>query len=209
MATVVSCYYIVPSKHAHANYERWIELFMSLPMQTVLFVDHQSHGKLLEKYPETDRRKYIRKEIQEFETSKWSWEQDLTMDEENHKGHSIPLYKIWTEKPFFVEHAAKLNLYNSSHFVWCDIGCFRSADHMARFSTFPSVSKLHPSKIEFLNIEPFTYAEYETTRMVDHRFRTVDRIGGTMFSCPAHLVDCFANIHRSMLTQFDSNRVCK
>jgi hypothetical protein len=68
--------------------------------------------------------------------------------------HSPELYIVWALKQEFVQKAIQRNLYGSTHFVWCDIGCFRSPENLEtplRFAeATPTVTV--PDKITILNI---------------------------------------------------------
>lgn len=207
MATVVSCYYRIASKHSYEKYDAWIRNFMSIHMNTVLFVDEDSHSYLSNLYPETQTRKYIIRPFESFTTSKLSWESDETIDHERRVGHNRKLYMVWNEKPFFMLEALKMNPYCSEYYMWVDMGCFRSEG--MKFPGFPSVSKANLSKIQFLNIEPFSTSEYVNPFMIDERFRYVNRIGGTMFMCPKLLIEKFADVHLGLLRDFQTKGLFK
>ena len=207
MATVVSCYYRIASKHSYNAYDAWIRNFMSIPMNTVLFVDEDSHSYLSSLYPETQTRKYVIRPFEAFTTSKLSWESDENIDHERRDGHNRKLYMVWNEKPFFMLEALKMNPYCSEYYMWVDMGCFRSEG--MKFPGFPSVSKANHSKIQFLNIEPFSTSEYVNPFMIDERFRYVNRIGGTMFMCPKLLIETFADVHLGLLRDFQTKGLFK
>jgi hypothetical protein len=54
----VSAYYIIPSKASNDTYLERIKNFMKIDMQTIVFVDEESHKVLSALYSESDTRKY-------------------------------------------------------------------------------------------------------------------------------------------------------
>jgi len=210
MVTLVSAYYEIPSKKDVSQYHQWIHNFMKLQCQMCIFTDKKSSEWLLANYPETDKRKYIQLEISAFKTSCWDFKKDEFVDHERIIGHNELLYKVWNEKPFFVQHAFQKNFFNCNYYVWCDIGCFRDESMMKYFvNTFPCETKLHPSKIQMLQIVDFTEEDRQNVDNIDDRFRFVNRIGGTMFSLPKHLIIKFAKIHEDMINKFDKQNLFK
>ena len=179
---------------------------MSIPMNTILFVDEDSHLFLSSLYPESQTRKYILRPFEYFTTSSLSWEHDEAVDHEVRVGHNRKLYMIWNEKPFFLLEASKINPYNSDHYMWLDIGSFRSEG--MKFPGFPLITKMNMNKIQLLNIEPFSKGEFVNPHMIDERFRYVNRIGG-MFLCPKILLQRFSDIHFNLLKEFQNKKIFK
>jgi len=208
-ATVVSAYYIIPSKASNDIYMERIKNFMSMNMQTIIFVDEESHKILSALYPESDTRKYSILPIDSFETSKFDWKHDESIDTEKSIGHNEKLYKIWNEKPFFMKKALEINPYKSEYYMWVDIGCFRNASLLKYYTGFPLVSKFNPEKIQFLEINPFTENEKKNTNKINSRFEPVDRIGGTMIASPSKLINKLATLQMGMLKTFDINKIFK
>jgi len=211
MTTLVTAYYEIPSKKSIEQYHQWIKTFMQLECNMIIFTDNKSSEWLCKNYPETSTRKYRLLEISDFTTSKWDYKKDELVDHERCVGHSENLYKVWNEKPFFVKRAVTDNMFKSNMFVWCDIGCFRDESMMKYFQkTFPHTEKLNHAKIQMLQIVPFTQQDREKNyENYDERFRYVNRIGGTMFSSPKHLVNKFCEIHERTIEAFDKNNLFK
>ena len=210
--TLVSCYYEIPSKRPIQQYHEWIENFMKLSCNMVIFTDKKSSEWLFEKFPENERRNYVLLEIDDFKTSQWDYKRDEKLDHEMCVGHSEKLYKVWNEKPFFLQKALELNYYQTGsldHFVWCDIGCFRNTSMMKYFKTFPSSNKLHVSKIQMLQIADFTEDDKNNVYDLDERFKLTNRIGGTMFSVPTNLIATLCQIHENIIDQFDKKTLFK
>ena len=53
------------------------------------------------------------------------WEAQERMDPEQGIGHSRALYTIWGEKTNFLKIVAEENFFQSSYFLWLDIGAVR------------------------------------------------------------------------------------
>ena len=60
-------------------------------------------------------------------TAQEQWSQQESLDPEQSVGHNRDLYIIWNEKTNFMMIAAKLNYFNSSYFLWLDIGAVRQS----------------------------------------------------------------------------------
>ena len=53
------------------------------------------------------------------------WSEQESLDPEQGIGHSRLLYSVWNEKTNFLKIAADNNHFNSSYFLWLDIGAVR------------------------------------------------------------------------------------
>ena len=53
------------------------------------------------------------------------WSEQESLDPEQGIGHSRLLYSVWNEKTNFLKIAADQNHFNSSYFLWLDIGAVR------------------------------------------------------------------------------------
>ena len=148
--TVVSAYYAGAAKHAPAKYARWGRQFMRMQAPLVFFTDHPSAVPGLDTRPE-DTTHVIVKPMDKFYVSTLihDWDTQLTLDPEG--GYrSTHLYKIWLEKPSLVRDAISMNVFDSTHFVWVDYGCFRGDGTAPPWS--PSPAALPPHKMLLLNV---------------------------------------------------------
>ena len=105
--TIVTCFYIIKSKFSAEKYLQWIRNFVFFNFKVVIFCDNQSKQFITNNIPDTkSNEKIIFKllNIADFETSKYNWNNDLSLDPEISIGtnHSIDLYKIWNEKIYFL-----------------------------------------------------------------------------------------------------------
>ena len=53
------------------------------------------------------------------------WSEQERLDPEQGIGHNRLLYTVWNEKTNFLKIAADKNHFNSSYFLWLDIGAVR------------------------------------------------------------------------------------
>ena len=53
------------------------------------------------------------------------WEAQERMDPEQGIGHNRELYTVWSEKTNFMKITADKNFFQSSYFLWLDIGAVR------------------------------------------------------------------------------------
>jgi len=132
--TVVTAFYkFGKSKHSFGEYLSWIQnFFKSVTSPVVCFCENSRILKTLEAthsvvtYIETPM-------VGSFDltTPEWmeKWTKQLEIDPEADI-HSPELYIVWALKQEFVQKAIQRNMYGSTHFVWCDIGCFRSPENL-------------------------------------------------------------------------------
>ena len=209
MATVVSCYYLTSSKHSIAKYMEWIRNFMAMDMKVIIFTNSYSLPALNSLYPETEKRQYKIREINDFYTSRWDWNKEVVMDPEIHVGHNPFLYQIWNEKIFMIADVIKENPYKTDAFAWVDIGCFRNSSQLDRFTGFPNPLKFSLEKISFLQIEPFIGDDYNSLYPVSNRFIHRITLGGTMFAGGADALLKFRDIYRDIIDEADKLNVFK
>jgi Bacterial protein of unknown function (HtrL_YibB) len=204
--TVVTAYYAVKSKFPAETYLNWIRIFMAADLAVVVFGDEPSLALLKAEFPENARRRYRLKPFEQFVTSEWSWETDFDLDEEQSL-HSMELYKIWNEKPFFVRDVVAENPFHTEAFAWVDIGCIRDERSLWPMHGFPDGTKFDLRKVNFLAIEPFTEAESVGLERLDERFRHVVRLGGGIFAGGAAAIERLAAVHHDTIAEAKRLRV--
>jgi hypothetical protein len=140
--TFVSAYYEIPNKHDPKLFQEWVNLFLSLTQaQLVIF----STGKPLEwlrihfpkfYYIDLPFERLITHEL------KPKFEKQWEMDPEKNL-HTMELYMIWNEKPFFVQRAIEKDPFQSTHYCWMDIGMIRDPRLSLLMAEFPRNSGLN------------------------------------------------------------------
>jgi hypothetical protein len=70
------------------------------------------------------------------------WEHQFSIDPIGRYRKSYKLYWIWLSKSYFLTEAIRLNPFDSTHFVWADIGCYRSAALLTTFANTTMIQHL-------------------------------------------------------------------
>ena len=211
--TLVSSYYRIPSKHSHTKYEEWIDNFMMVTAATpcIIYGDYDSFSVLLTKYPASPTRHYELRPFSTFATSRWNWEKEVAADPETAIGHNARLYQVWAEKIFMVADAIRTNPFKTEKFVWCDIGCFRNRAWLPRFTGFPHAPVINADQVSFLQLAPFSAADFTavSTGPLTDRFKDRVTVGGTMFGGGASALLQFRNVYAALLDEADACGVFK
>lgn len=84
---------MVKSKVPHSQYLEWIENFMKLECETIIFGNSESLDAITHHFkPIGDNFKLVYLDMSDFEMSKYNhW--NTSEDVEGHPGHSVELYK--------------------------------------------------------------------------------------------------------------------
>ena len=78
------------------------------------------------------------------------WAEEELKDPEEGIGHNRDLYVVWHEKTNFLKIASDNNFYNSSYFLWLDIGALRHK--VVLKLSFQYLGTQIPSKIKFYQL---------------------------------------------------------
>jgi hypothetical protein len=206
--TIVSCFYIVNSKYPINKYLKWIDNFMNFNFNRVIFCNENSY-KIFEKYGKNNNTIFKILDINDFETSKYDWNNDILQDVAiPYHNHTIDLYKIWNEKIYFVKKTIEINPFNSKYFMWLDIGSFRSKYHniMKNFDKFPNETKFIDNKIILAQIYPFTDVVTNNIQQIDSRFTGQHFLGG-LFAGDSETLLKFENKFTELLKIFKDKNI--
>ena len=162
--TVVSCYYMIKSKHSHRYYQNWIKnFFKTFSGNIVMFTNEETHSLLKEMvdYPD-DKIKYIIKDLYETDIcEKYDtafWENQYKIDNpKKHGGRTKECYIIWNSKFNFLKEAIELNPFKSDKFVWNDIGSLRKRKDI---SNYPNYQKVDSEKLTIVCLNDRFNKEY-------------------------------------------------
>lgn len=172
--TLVSAYYPIKSKHTIDNYLQWIDNFIKLSCNIVIFTSSEMLD-FFHKYKDTKKNlNIINKEIDEFESSKWDEYWNYCYEVDYEKYHSPNLYKIWAEKTFFINQIANTNPFNSEFFFWVDIGCIRDSRYLDIIKDFPNIQKLNifnPDKFFLSSIQDIMKEDENFTNGICNNIR--------------------------------------
>lgn len=129
--TIVTAYFDIPSKRLAQDYLPWIQRFMTLQDNMIIFTSLDQvplFQKLREHQPNTKVIAIALDEthvVRDFGGMDF-WQRQADLDPEKYL-HSKELYVIWNEKGHFLERAMELNPYGSDFFAWVDMGYLRDS----------------------------------------------------------------------------------
>jgi hypothetical protein len=160
VTVVTAFYHFQKSKHTIQEYITWIYNFLiNVDTFIVLFTDNpfcQIVSRMRDEAGLTHKLHIIQKPFDEvkFSSPEWiaTWTKQLEIDSLAHL-HGHELFRVWANKPFFVEEAIQLNPFQSEAFVWCDAGCWRDPT-VARICGpgWPAVQKITPNQMHILTV---------------------------------------------------------
>lgn len=185
--TLVTAYYAIPSKFPSQTYLVWIKNFLeAIPCHLIIYTDETMLPILQSmRTPYLERTKFIVRPFNELYMSRLMnvWQKHKQMDHEHY--HTEYLYILWNEKTKFVMDTIEMNPFKSDYFFWCDIGAFRTPEHLPYLVNFPNpdtVYRLNASQIYILQINPFNETELEKGTLIPiYDFKYDIRVGGGIF----------------------------
>ena len=160
--TVVTAYYKVKSKFSDAQYDEWMQTFLKIPFNLVVYTDQESATRI-KKYRGNLPMHLIIKQFEDLYYYKFYENYKKMYANDPNKKHSPALYVIWAEKIKFVNDAIEKDYYNSDFFVWCDIGTFRDINYFS--DIFPQIKHMVHNKISFGMINDFENHEIQNKLM--------------------------------------------
>lgn len=157
--TLVTAFYPIKSKFPTEQYLKWARNFMKIQAPIVMFTTPELARAFKQLRNDTGPLYMIGVPFEELDAwvlYKDEWIAHHAMDHEK-EYHTPELYAIWAQKAFFVEHAVRLNPYETEYFFWCDIGAFRAETVEKRIlERFPSAAHLSKDSILLSAINPLT-----------------------------------------------------
>jgi glycosyl transferase, family 25 len=157
MATIVSCYYKLKSKHSLDSYKIWINNFLSnITCNIIIFTS----ADLLD-YFNSFNNIYIYiiiKEIEDLEIYKEYidiWDNQWEIDPQKNDRTKYN-YIIWNSKLKFLKDAIKVNPFNTDKFIWNDIGVIRNTKFYNILKYYPDHNQISTDKIDIVLINNFT-----------------------------------------------------
>ncbi|KAL7526673.1 hypothetical protein ACHAWF_001869 [Thalassiosira exigua] len=128
--TIVSAYFRISSKHSSAQYDEWMQNFLGLKDNMVIFTSEDMLAKVsLFRKHARGQTVVIIMSVDDLPLAKLYsesfWQDQLAKDPEKQLHKSYKLFWIWLSKSFFVHEALRLNFFGSDLFMWCDFGSFR------------------------------------------------------------------------------------
>ena len=202
LTIVTNFYYIIKSKFNIAQYVSWMINFFKLKKNIVVFTNKYTFNYLFSKINQP-HIKFVIHEIKDFKINKLvneqQWKKEYNKDPEK-KIHSIDLYKIWNEKPNFLKKSITNNYFNSSYFIYCDIGIFRNDKDIFNYLNWPKINKVKHHKFFLLNVNTFYNNEIENNQLLN--FIYSNRIGGGIYGGQKEYCLTFYNKYYNMINIF-------
>lgn len=196
--TIVTAFYpFETSKHSIQEYARWINNFVTSVNTPIVFFSDEPFCSLIQQMRDeaglSGMLHMIQKPFYEvkFSSPEWiaTWTKQLEIDSLAHL-HGQELFRVWANKPFFVQEAIQLNPFQSDIFVWCDAGCWRDPT-VARVCGpgWPVSEKITPNQMHILTVNsmrPFleqlhsndTWTHERVVREITVRDQAI--VGGTI-----------------------------
>jgi hypothetical protein len=212
--TVVSAFYpLEKSKHGVDRYHRWLQNFCEIPCLLVLYTDAASAEiiRIARKGLES-KTVIIVRPFNSFRMSSPDmmglWQRHHTIDPE--KGiHSPELYAVWAIKQECVRDTIQQNPFNSSWFVWCDVGIQRHAQLQCFYNAFPSICHelCEPGRILFLEVQdiPQAYIDNWRNNQPMHYPTPSVTLGGGCIAGDAAAWNDFGSAYESLIHEFDAH----
>lgn len=208
--TVVTAFFPIRSKFPSDTYMAWAARFMRMRAPVILYTAphlverflglrgfRTGHHGLLEVVPmeATD--------MEMWELYKARWVVHHAKDREA-AYHTPELYAVWANKAFFVADAVRRNPFGSTHFYWCDVGAFRTADPHPSFPSLRRLVELTGDRILMSTVNRLGSAQ-ETERRADGilgDFEHVDRIVGGLWGGSAAACRRFCSAYEAQLLRY-------
>ena len=218
--TVVTSWYRISSKYSTETYLEWINRFLSIPCNLIIFTDTVEDFAV-----KRENVRVIHLDISDFETSKyddyWKYCEHIDIERKSGVNHSVKLYKLWAEKVFLCNRAVKLNPFGTEYFCWCDIGIVRQSDMFPMIYSFPCLLPRiqNKNKIMISQIEPFENSDTcINSNGISNLFLNIDtntscrsviRIQGGFFSGSTVSIAWYAKLYRIELELFVKENVLR
>lgn len=152
--TVVTCYYMIKSKHNYKEYKKWIlNFFLTFNGNIVIFTNNETKKYLdnIINYP-CEKINYIIQELEDTEICKKYngdfWVNQYNLDNpKRHGNRTKENYIIWNSKFNFLKKTIEINPFNSKKFVWNDIGSLREK---LKILSYPNYEKISSDKLDIV-----------------------------------------------------------
>lgn len=208
--TFVSAYYKVPNKYKDRPdvYLEWATNIVRYVRraQFVIFSTGEALTLLQKLAKDNTNIHFVDLPMEQFKTAQYLEKLKQQKDLDPEQGlHTVELYMIWNEKPHFVERAIDLNVYNSTHYCWIDIGCVRDSRLSSVMLDFPNSSSLaylgQKDKMCVLGIKPRNLKYF---KQLDRPFTIYAIAGGFMFGSKSQFkmyIERYRNLFEKCIQQ--------
>mmetsp|Transcript_18990 Transcript_18990/g.31494 ORF Transcript_18990/g.31494 Transcript_18990/m.31494 type:complete len:491 (+) Transcript_18990:148-1620(+) len=137
--TVVTAYFEISSKHKVQDYLAWMSYMLSIDDPMVVFTTPEWVDRVKGfRTHAANRTVIITTQLEDLpiatDFNASLWKHQFQIDPIGKYRKTFKLYWIWLSKTYFLTEAIRLNPFESTHFVWTDIGCFRSKNLLSVFA---------------------------------------------------------------------------
>ena len=128
------------------------------------------------------------------------WSHQESKDPEQGIGHNRDLYTVWGEKTNFLKIAADNNVFNSSYFLWLDIGAVREK----KYNNMRLVRRVPAdSGVLLLSVERFTEEEKKLENGKSFAdFSRAVRLGGGTIGCDQRSLEAWHKAYYRTMTSY-------
>jgi hypothetical protein len=129
-ATIVTAYFEFHSKHTSSEFIKWMKNMLSLQDPMIIFTTEDKEDMFYRMREHALNRTFVVvMNLHDAEVVRLYgmdfWYSQHNIDPEKNVNVNPLLYIIWNEKLEFVKKSINLNPFNSSHFLWMDVGFLR------------------------------------------------------------------------------------
>lgn len=202
--TIVSCYYKIKSKRSHDHYDNYInKLFNNINknINYILFTNKDSEEYFLTKTKLLFNIKIIIKEFNEIpllNQYKNIWNNQYQMDLQKNTGRGIECYILWNSKLNFIKESIENNYFNSTKFIWMDIGMIRNTDYINSLINFPQFNNISDEKIDIVLLKKFT-------NLTQKYFQDEIHFSGAMYGGSINSFNNFINLYYKKFHEYVIN----
>lgn len=134
LATIVTAYYDIKSKHPAEQYKSWFENLLGATDPMIIFLEPNETAWIPWIPWFQERRHHAPTIIVPFPFSNLTmsttftnafWKEVMKRDYGHRYKKGVDVYKIWNEKIIMLHEAAAVNPFETDHFFWMDAGYFR------------------------------------------------------------------------------------
>lgn len=154
-ATIVTCYYNVPSKRTFEEYNIYIiNLLLNVYCNIIIFTSNDLFNYFNSYLQHNNRIYIIVKDFDDLELYQkyiHIWDFQYFIDKQKNFRSKF-CYIIWNSKLKFLKEAIELNPFHSNKFIWNDIGTIRDSKNMHLLKNYPIYEKISNNKIDIILI---------------------------------------------------------
>lgn len=136
-SSIVTGYFRIPSKHSSSKYDSWMKNMLSLQDPMIVFTQAEMVDKIRGfRQHALNRTVIVELELEELPITKmgdadfWPHQLEIDVEKKIHAGYQV--FWIWLSKSWLVVQGSEMNPFDSSFFMWCDIGSFRDSKYNNR-----------------------------------------------------------------------------